>query len=74
MLLVEHSVLVSGVLSLAHEEIIEVLELALQKFECLLGLNLVSELLGQSRNDIVDTQHHIVFKIGKQTLVSLFVQ
>jgi len=56
-LLGEHGLLLVVVATLAHEEVVQVLQLPFKKLQGLLCLSLVSELLSKSRNNVVKTVH-----------------
>lgn len=73
-LLGEHSLFFVIVATLAHEEVVQVLELALEQLEGLLGLGLVGELLGEGGDDVVETVHHGLFELFEFAAVSLAIK
>lgn len=73
-LLGEHGLLLVVVAALAHEEVVQVLQLSFKKLQGLLCLSLVSELLSKSRNNVVKTVHKGLFELLKVGAVCLQVE
>ena len=73
-LLGEHGILFVCVAALAHEQVVQILELSFEKFECSLRLILVSELLRQRLHNLVETLHEKLLKLGETRQVSLAVK
>lgn len=73
-LLGEHGLLLVVVAALAHEEVVQVLQLPFKKLQGLLCLSLVSELLSKSRNNVVKTVHKGLLELLKVGAVRLQVK
>lgn len=71
-LLIEHGVLIRRLLlTLCHKEVVQVLQLALEKLQGFLCFCLVCELLGQRSDDVVQSAHDHLLKLDQPVLVSL---
>jgi hypothetical protein len=73
-LLREHGLFFIIVTALAHEKVVQVLQLAFEQLQGLLSFGLVCELLGQGSDDVVQTVHHGLLKFFEVAAVCLLVE